>query len=293
VRSLTLRGLLPAAVATLALISTDARAQTSVELIEAGAAPQQTIRYRFVAGPTQNATMDMNMQLAMNLGGMQIPMTSVPPVRMTMIMRVAEVAGDGSARLEFALLSAEATGDPAQTGPINRSLQNVKDVSGWYRMDTRGQISEADVSFPEGSASAGELANGLNESIQQLAAPFPDEAVGIGARWRVIQKTGTGGVNIAQTAEYTLRARTANSVTLDVKIIDSAIELGSSLPPEAKLEAMKVEGGGTTTIDLAGLAPTAAMDVNTQIIVSIAAQGQSQNVSLNLQVKQSMAPVAR
>lgn len=287
-----LRSLLPAAVATLALICTDAHAQTSVELIEAGAAPQQTIRYRFVAGPTQNATMDMNMQMAMNLGGMQIPMTSVPPVRMTMIMRVAEVAADGSARLEFALLSAEATGDPAQTGPINQSLRNLKDVSGWYRMDTRGQISEADVSYPEDSPSAGDLANSLNESMQQLAAPFPVEAVGIGARWRVAQKSATGGVNITQTAEYTLRSRTANSVTLDVKIIDSAIELGSALPPEAKLEAMKVEGGGTTAIDLGGLAPTAAMDVNTQIVMSIAAQGQTQNVSLNLQMKQSMGPVA-
>jgi hypothetical protein len=287
------RSLLPAAAAALALLCANANAQTSVELIDAGAAPQQPIRYRFVAGPSQNAVMDMNTQMAMNLGAMQIPMTSIPPLRMTMAMRVAEVAADGSARLEFALLSAEATGDLALTGPLKQSLANVKDVAGWYRMDTRGQISEGDMNVPAGNEGAREALGSLNQTMQQLAAPFPAEAVGVGARWRVVQKTATGGASIAQTAEYTLRSRTATSVTLEVKIVDSSIELGSALPPEAKLEAMKVEGGGTTTMDLGGLVPIAAMDVNTQIIMSFSAQGQTQNINLTMQMKQSMGPAAK
>jgi hypothetical protein len=287
------RGLLLAGTAALTLVCADASAQARVELIDAGAAPLQPIRYRFVAGASENAAMEMNMQMAMNLGGLQIPMTSIPPIRMTMRMRVAEVAADGSARVEFDLLSAESIGAAGQTGALSQSLGNLKDVSGWYLMDTRGQISEGDVSVPENAASAGDVVSNLNQTMQQLAAPFPDQPLGIGARWRVAHAGANSGIGISQTAEYTLRSRTDTSVTLDVKIVDSSIDLGNALPAGAKVESMKLEGGGSTTIDLGGLVPTAAMDVTTQLTLAISAEGQTQNVGMNMQMRQSMGPVAK
>jgi hypothetical protein len=114
--------------------------------------------------------------------------------------------------------------------------------------------------------------------------------VGIGARWRVAHAGASSGIGVSQTAEYTLRSRTATSVTLDVKIVDSSIELGNALPAEAKVESMKLEGGGSTTIDLGGLAPVASMDVTTQLTLSISAEGQTQNIGMNMQMRQSIRP---
>lgn len=269
-------------------------AQATVELLDAGTGPREALRYTFRAGNAQKAAIDLSMQMGIDLGGQQISLGSIPPIRMTMDMRVAEVTGDGAARLEFALLSAEVIDSNAdQSVELQQALDNVDQVSGWYRMDTRGQIIDSDVNLPQdpSAATAGELVGNMEQTMQQLAAPFPVEPVGIGARWQVMQRADTGGARISQTAEYTLRARTGTRVELDVKIVDSSIEIGDALPPGARMMGMRLEGGGNTSIDLASLVPTARMDVGTQIALSISAQGQSQTMMMDMQMQQAMGPV--
>src|SRR5690606_18906954 len=201
------RSFLLAGVVSVALFSTAVPAQTTVELIEAGSTPHQPLRYRFEAGRSERAALDMNMRIALSLGGQQVTLGDVPPIRMVLQMRTAEVTADGSARVRFELLSAEAEASHPQAAQINQALANTKGLSGSYRVDARGQVSDSQVDVPQD----GQLPQGgeavfedLERSMQQLAAPFPVEAVGPGARWRTQQHGDNADMPLAPTREHTL-----------------------------------------------------------------------------------------
>lgn len=288
------RSFLLAGLASVALFSTAVPAQTTVELIEAGSTPHQPLRYRFEAGRSARAALDMNMRISLSLGGQQVTLGDVPPIRMVLQMRTAEVAADGSARVRFELLSAEAEASHPQAAQINQALANTRGLSGSYRVDARGQVSDSQVDVPQD----GQLPPGgeavfedLERSMQQLAAPFPVEAVGPGARWRVQQNVDNADMRMSQTAEYTLRTRQGNRIELDVKMVDASLEALGALPPGAKVDAVKITGGGQSAIPLDGLVPTAHVDAVFDLRLSMQAEGQSQSLDMNMQMRQAVSPL--
>jgi hypothetical protein len=279
--------------AWLGICCTAAQAQSTVQLLDAGAAPREPIRYRLEAGRSERATMDIGMRIALEMGGQQIPMLAAPPIRMSMTMRATEVAADGTARIEFELGAAEVVGDQAQAAQLGAALAGIKGMSGSFSMDTQGRITGGKITS---TGAAGQAADGMaaniEQTMQQLAAPFPAEAVGNGARWQVLQVADTGAIKIRQAVEYTLRSRTGNRIILDMKIADSSMDFGGAMPPGAKVDSMKMEGAGSTTMNLARLVPTASMKAGAAMSMTIEAQGQSQSMQMNLQMQQAMAPAA-
>lgn len=284
------RSLLLAGVVSAALFSTTAPAQTTVELIEAGATPRQPLRYRFEAGRSERAALDMTMRISLSFAGQQMTLGDVPPIRMLLQMRTAEVAGDGSARLQFELLSAEAEASHPQAAQINQALAGTKGLSGSYRIDGRGQVSDSQVDESATPQAGAAVLEDLERSMQQLSAPFPEEAVGPGARWRVRQNVNNAEMRMSQTAEYTLRSRQGNRVELEVKMVDATLEALGALPPGAKVDSVKIQGGGTSAIPLDGLVPTASVDATFDLMLSMQAEGQTQNLGMNMQMQQAVAP---
>lgn len=289
-----LRSLLLAGSISAALFSPAVPAQTTLELIEAGAAPRQQVRYQYQAGRAERAAMDINMQLALSLGGMQMPMGAVPPIQMILSLRTAEVATDGSAKMEFEIVSAEARGDDPQATQINQSLQGARGLSGWYRVDTRGQIKDGQLNAPPGGAPAGgaDLLEDFETTMQQMAAPFPDEAIGPGARWRMTQHVTNNNMKMSQTAEYTLRARNGNRVELDVKMLQASIQDIAGLPPGTKVDSVRMQGGGTNAMQLDRLVPTSSVEADIAIALSLNVQGMTQNMDMNMKMRQGVTPAA-
>ncbi len=288
-----LRSFLLAGALSAALFSAAAPAQTTIALVDAGASPREALRYRFQSGFSEQATLDLNVDMAMSMAGATLPLGSVPPIQMQMQLRTSEMSPDGSARIQFELLSAEAAGEDAQAAQVNQALASTKGLSGWYRIDPRGQVTESHVNALEGNNAAGAVLQDLEQSMQQMAAPFPQEAVGAGARWRVTQNVTSNNMRMTQTAEYTLRERSGNRVVLDVKMIEAALDAAGGLPPGAKLDSVKMQGGGSTTIQLDRLVPTGRIDADLDLALSITAQGQTQNMGMNLKMRQAIAPQAR
>jgi len=286
------RNLKFAAAAAALLFSATAAAQSTLQLLDAGAAPREPVRYKFETGHTETGALDTKMQMSMSLGGQQVPMEAVPPLRMTTQLRVAEVAADGRARLEYKLVSAEASGSDAQAAELSRSLAQIKGLSGSFRMDTQGRITPGTTLARSTTVPGGnELLGELEQSIYQLIAPFPAEAIGPGARWQVTQKVDSSGIQLSQVVEYTLRARNGDRAELDVKMISASLEAAAALPPGAKVDSIQLTGTGTSAIQLDRLVPTAAVDSGITLAVSMVAQGQRQNLGMNLQMHQAIEPL--
>lgn len=283
-----------AGLASALLAGTAVHAQSSLELLEAGAAPRQPVRYQFESGRTERAELDTNLQMTISLGGQPLPAGNVPPMQMVMELRSTEVAPDGSARIEFELLSSEAAGSDAQAAQMNQAMAAMKGLKGWYRVDPRGQLSSGQITLPDGNTSADAAAgvNDLEQTMQQMAAPFPEEAIGPGARWRVVQKVDTNNLQMSQTVEYTLRSRNGNQVVLDVKLLGAEMEQLAGMPAQVKLDSLQMQGGGTSTLQLDRLVPQGTVDADIALKMTMEAQGQVQNMAMDMKIKQAIAPAS-
>jgi hypothetical protein len=272
------RRLLMAGAASLALLAHAAQAQSTVTLVEAGAMPRQPLRYAFESGMSDVAVLEMNVQTLIKLGDQQVPMKTTPPIRMQMDVGVTGVATDGSAHLQFKVISAEASGDAAAVERLNQSLTGVRGLSGSYRIDPQGQVSGGELTAAAGGQNreGAQMLGELQQTMQQLAAPFPAEPVGDGARWQVVQNATSGAMKIRQTVEYTLRGRSDNTVSIDVKIVDSKLDTTNSLPPGARVDSIAVNGTGRNIVRLDRLVPVASMATNITVAVSATQGGQTE-----------------
>jgi hypothetical protein len=269
-----------------ALAAVAVAAQPAVTLLDAGAAPRQELRYRLEAGRTEYGAMRASMQM----GGAMMPPVSSPPVTMRMVMRTTDVNADGVARYEFEITSVDAA-----SGAL--APDAATGVGGWARIDARGLFLEGDFDLdapvdPE----AEQLLGDLNQSIQEMSAPFPLEAVGVGARWQVDSRIDAGGFRAEQTAEYTMLSRDGDRIELQVTVTQSAASQSVSMPgmpPEvqARLESLEAAGSGTMNVDLTRLVPTSELDMRISMAMAIDMQGQTQRVDMDMQSQTSISPI--
>lgn len=236
----------------------------AVQVLDFGAEPRVPIRYRFEAGQAERASMEMAMQGSVETNGQRVPILNLPGVRATMDLRVTELAADGSARVEFETKTAEAPVDqvPDQAQPaLSRTLAGLTQLSGWYRSDTRGKVSDAGVSVPPGllpdntTHVMNQVLGQQHETLQQ----FPEEAVGVGARWQIRQQRDIAGLQVSATQEYTLRSRSGNRVELEMRTVSP---LTATAPLAGVPVSAAAESSGTVLIDLGRLVPTMKLETN-------------------------------
>lgn len=115
-----------------------------------------------------------------------------------------------------------------------------------------------------------------------MIVPFPEAAVGVGAQWTAtrtialsgIANLGLNGIASEQVATFEVVERTADSVTLAVRLTGSAPPqtLPHPLGGEAifYLNAMTLTGTGTSRIALDSFVPTASLATTAATIVSLA-----------------------
>lgn len=285
------------------LFTAAAHAQTTIRVLDYGSEPRAPLRYQFKAGKVERSVMDMTMKMSMEMDGQSMSGIEVPPIRMIGITRVAEVAPDGSARIEFESGSVEMeTGQSppgVSAGQLGRALGGLSQLKGWHRVDASGQVLESHVPLPEGLVDGatqqmtesllGDLGNGA-DSLQQ----FPQEALGTGARWQVITDQFAGPVGIRMTEDVTLTARAGNRVELAVTAEQLLIPDAATAAEMVVVNSPGQGGSGTMVIDLEGSMPAMTMAVDTLNETIMAGQGggPARVMKTRMQMQVSVAPAA-
>jgi hypothetical protein len=215
-----------------------------------------------------------------------------PATRVPVLLRIAEVAADGSARIEVNFVSADATGDSTPPAGNSRTLPDVAGLSGWYSMDSRGFIGVTTVtSYGTQSLQRGDaLLRELARTMQTFAAPLPAESVGVGARWRSSMKESLSNYDVSDTAEYTLRELAGNRIILDVKFVEARLDSRTALPASAKVSSIKIQGNGTQEFALNGQAPTSRVATETILVATGTNDGET---TITTRSSQSMAPAGK
>lgn len=236
-----------------------------IKVLEAGAEPREPLRLALKPGQTQTMVMTMKMGMAMEIGPQKAPPTSIPPMQMTMNLNVKEITPEGDIRTDFVLESIEVLPDPTAmpvvVDAMKTMLQSMSKISGSQVITPRGIGKSAQFNMPPDiNPQIQQTIDGMQRQINQLAVPFPEEPVGVGARWTVTQHLEQQGMRLDQVATWELVKREGTTITLANSLIQSAAPQpmnAPGLPPgtSVMLEALESKGKGDVEADLTQLSP--------------------------------------
>lgn len=258
-----------------------------LEVTSTGVEPRQALRYSPKVGQKETVRMRMLMAIEMNIGGESAGRMALPAMILDMDMEVTEV-GDGEIQYNAAVTQAtvDRESDTAGFPPevmleLEASLHPLEGMRGYARVTDRGEALDAEFHLPpDAPAELAQQMSSFSDSAENMAAPVPEEAVGVGATWSTYSKLDSSGFKIVQRADYVLVELTDDRITLEVAITQQPLDANpqmDSLPPGAEMEMLRFtsEGTGQSVLDMDHLAPSASLaTVNMDFAFAILGEGE-------------------
>ncbi len=243
--------------------------QPKVELLSAGAQPRQALRFKPAVNTIETTTITLNTAMEMSIPGMATPRsTKLPSTLMKMETVVTQVDSNGDIHYKFRYTDADMTGDASiPAGALNTARTQVKKMvglNGSFVMDDRGRTKSTSLSIPKGVDTATrQMLEQSFQSLEQLSAPLPDAAVGIGAQWKTLIPAKIYGMTINQTGTYELVGLKDGVATLKVGIRQQAQGQKLAIPGMPKganvtLKSLNTTGQGEIKVRLDRLLPPIA-----------------------------------
>ncbi len=257
-----------------------------VTLLDPGQAEnRREIRFTPAVGAVETMIMRMKMGMSMSMGGQEMPPSSLPAQEMTARIAVEKVDQNGDIHYSMEFVDAKVVADdqtpPPMKAVMDAAMSKLVGIHGTAQVSSRGitlggKIDGGDEMDPQSR----QLLESMNQSLQQLSSPVPEEAVGVGAKWQVVLTPRLGGFTQTVTTIYTLIALSAESAKIDIAMSQTAAEQpleSASLPPGTKATIKSVNGSGTGSLELAfaRITPTAStMTTKTDVSMTFGAEGQ-------------------
>lgn len=275
-------------------MSTAVAAAGSVKLLNAGAEPRTVLQLHPKAGDQQKLGLTLKMAMEMQVGDMQNQAVKLPAFKMPMDVTVKTVSPEGDITYETVMGEpsvAEEGGGPAADA-IKNSLASLKGLTGTGLISSRGILKNSDVkAVPGADPNLKQAIDQMKESLSQMATPFPEEAVGLGAKWEVSKPIKSQGMTLNQTTTYELLSVDGDHITAKSAFVQNASnqKIQSPAMPGMKIDLTKMTGRGTgeLQLDLAQLLPSmATADSHSEFSMGMNAGGQKQ--SMNMKVDLSL-----
>jgi hypothetical protein len=192
-----------------------------VELLSAGAAPRQILRYKPAVNAKQTATITMNMDMTLSIAGEPVPIGNLPGTAITFETLVDRVDPNGDIHYQFRYTNVELVGDSkllaAQRAQLLTQIQKLKGIHGTVVVDDRGQTKFGKFDLPPAlDAADKKMLKQISNSVEQLSSPLPEPALGVGAKWRVLSAPKLNGIQLKQIATFELIGVQAGSMTLNI-----------------------------------------------------------------------------
>ncbi len=276
-------------------------AKPVVRLLEAGEEPRATVSYALKKGPSKPFTMGMDMAMSMKAGGMNLPATSLPRMVMLFDLTAGDrtAAGDWLVDGKLQRVDVEAKGATQEklAGALRPTLDGMKGLAMTYYVNEKGHVHDVKTTLPPTMpAQAAQLMSGMNQSIESMMAPLPDEPVGKGAKWEVIGRIAANGADLIQVSTFTLKDRKDSLLNLDVGVKQLAAKdevNAPGMPPgaTARIKSFQSSGAGSSSLDTTDVAPKggtmnmkSAMSLEVKMPAGAGAPAQAQDTSVETTV---------
>lgn len=230
-----------------------------VTLEDPGQEPRRELRLGVEAGDTDQVTQRQEITIEIEAGG-QVQSAPSPPTEIDLSYTIEEVDGERISAVgtydDVRVLEGP-DADPALVGQLRQMLDGFRDATAHTTYTPQGAVLEARLEGLELDGAAGpvveQLAASFTDAVEALSTPFPDEAVGTGARWRIDTETEIAGLPVAITTLVQLTEltddRATGTVDQTVRFVPGDVDL---LGVPATVVSGELTGGGPIEWDLAG-----------------------------------------
>jgi hypothetical protein len=273
------------------------------ELLSAGNEPRQELRFSPTEGQTETMVLTMTMEITLDFGaGAPMPPTTqkTPAIKMYNTSTIGSVA-NGRIEQKVVFDRYEMGEDPGGTGALmaaamGQAFDQMKGFEQRMVYDTRGMIIEGDWTVPQGMDPqlSANLQN-VNQSLEQAMLRLPAEAVGVGAKWKEISEIDSNGLQIEQTAEYTVDSIEGKQVKVatDISQAPKSKKLNPpNMPPGVEVDLVDFDskGKGNVVIELDHMIPVSGSStMDTSLTVEAGAAGQKQKVTTKIKLTMEIA----
>jgi hypothetical protein len=235
----------------------------TVKLLEAGSGEKKPLRYALAKGQEATMTSTGTIEMKTSVGGQEMPQ-KLPTMTSKMTATVTAISGSGDAAVGISYMGPSAK-TPA-TGSAN--------------INNRGIANTFDLTIPaDATAALKQQLEGTRQKSTQYFVPFPEEPVGVGAKWQVSQTITQQAMTIEQITVYTLKSRDGDAADMELAVTQSAAEQDIESPqmPGMKihLKSFKSTGSGTAKVSFASLlCASAKFDMNTDMTMIVPQVGE-------------------
>jgi hypothetical protein len=253
-----------------------------VKLLDAGDPPRRKLRYTWQVDQKEQLTMDM--RTAASTGGdapesgakgEEVPL---PTVHVVLAIDPQSVNADGDMHYAWSVTSTKVDaeeGTPAQvTEGMSAQVAAIAHLSGAAVVTARGLARE----MATDPGASGQMVDQVQQTLRDVAAPFPEEEVGVGARWRKTSRLDERDARVAQSETFRLVKLEDERGTLDDALAQTAPPQALHAPGQAagsraRMESMLASGEAKIRFDLSRLVPQTAFDGTTKMVLSGAPPG--------------------
>lgn len=278
-----------------ASVKNSADAKSPVKLLNAGSEPRKVLRLHPTVGDKQTLAMSIKMAMTMQAAGSTMPAMDLPTMLMTMEIAVKDVSTNGE--ISYTILYSEAdaeTGSGAKSAAsaaMKSSMAGLRGLSGEGKMSDRGIVKSLEMKLPpDADPQLSQSMSQMKESFASSSTPFPEEAVGSGAKWEYKSRIKSQGMTVDQTMTFELLTVDGDQVALRTSLAQNAagqkIENPSMPGMKMDLTKLTVTGTGKSSVDLGQLMPSSStLDENSDVQMSMNVGQQKQAMSMKMNAK--------
>jgi hypothetical protein len=270
----------PSAEAPAGEATTTTSTLATMKLVDRGRAPRRKLRYRWRVDHKERLVMDLRTQLSTESDNTKQPEIPLPPVHVIVDIDAQGVWPDGDLQYAWRVASSSVPpGDPHVppyvADGMRTEVATIARLSGTAVVTSRGLAKE--VSIDPGSVTdaggTGRMVEQMRQQLRDLAAPLPEEDVGVGARWQKLSQLAEKDARVTQTDTFTLVDLDADRGVLDDMLAQTAPPQplrGPAAPQGAQpqMESMLASGDAKTRFDLSRLVPQTNFDGTTTMVIS-------------------------
>jgi hypothetical protein len=270
-----------------------------VKLLEPGAEPRRELRYRYDKGRVERARLISGTGLTMEVGGQKLDLPAMPDLEMNAKIRIVDLLASGSARRQLVIDKVDLKQggiDPSLRDDVEQALARLEGLKGRDLIDARGFIHELKLEKVQARPELRQFLESMQQALGQMGAPFPEEAVGKGARWQIETKVTQQGLELRQSATYELIEldgdKGLTKMALQQRSPPGAVN-PPGLPPgvQAELLSLDSRGNGELRFDLGRMVPDGHVTTNSKIKVRTKLPtGGSQDATMTVIARATFAP---
>lgn len=267
-----------------------------VKLVSPGSGPRQALRLEAPVGTSQTMTVATQVDMTMGLGSAPTT-TAVPTIALTVKVDLVDKTPEGNLHCKLAFTDAKVVedgrGNAFVVDATKDLVKSMKGITGDVTISPTGMTLSSHLDLPASmSPQLRQQMSQMQDSLSNVSAPFPTEAVGVGARWKILQDTQANGLTIHQTTSARLVSRKGNKVVVALAVSQTAPKqqiTNPQLPPGSTMHvlAWKGSGIGSSQIDLgSSVLPSAAtVDLRTGGTMRVEMGTMKQDMKIEMHAK--------